>query len=296
MRFDQPTIPLAPRTTLNCLDLAVAFCRVHGRAVFALCGAVAVPSCALMFCLSYWWEWTLASAAVLFFFVTSPLGVLLTVGAATSAFGEPMTFGSVMRRLRNGENSLLTRGILYRIGMALGLCLFAIPGVYILFRTCFFVESTVLKNLDRHLHDRRTDELLKGEFGDLLVRGGVIFGFCSLLALTLLLTADFAATHLLGLPILWGRLPIDLTYAGDIPAGIGQACEFLWEDPYVVTAALAAALAAYPVGRLAWFFCYIDVRVRRDCWDMELQILREAELLERGEARSAELGAGSGVE
>ena len=43
---------------------------------------------------------------------------------------------------------------------------------------------------------------------------------------------------------------------------------------------MAVAFLVYPIGRLAWFFCYIDVRVRRDCWDMELSIIQEAERLE----------------
>jgi hypothetical protein len=56
--------------------------------------------------------------------------------------------------------------------------------------------------------------------------------------------------------------------------------QFLWSDPIVVTAALAVAFLVYPIGRLAWFFCYMDVRVRRDCWDMELLIIQEAERLD----------------
>ena len=96
----------------------------------------------------------------------------------------------------------------------------------------------------------------------------------------MLLTADFLSSHLLGLPLLWGRLDLDLSYLENFGDAIGYAARFLWGDPIVVTAALAVALLVYPIGRLAWFFCYIDVRVRRDCWDMELQILQAAERLE----------------
>jgi hypothetical protein len=96
----------------------------------------------------------------------------------------------------------------------------------------------------------------------------------------LLFTFDFASSHLLGLPILLGRLKIDMSYFENFWYAMGHALQFLWSDPIVVTAALAVAFLVYPIGRLAWFFCYIDVRVRRDCWDVELSIIQEAERLE----------------
>ena len=35
----------------------------------------------------------------------------------------------------------------------------------------------------------------------------------------------------------------------------------------------------YPVIRLAWMLSYIDLRIRRDCWDVALKIDQEAERL-----------------
>ena len=73
---------------------------------------------------------------------------------------------------------------------------------------------------------------------------------------------------------------MDSSYLEDFDNSFKYTMRFFWGDPVVVTAVLAVALLVYPIGRLAWFFCYIDVRVRRDCWDMELQMLQEAERLE----------------
>ena len=36
----------------------------------------------------------------------------------------------------------------------------------------------------------------------------------------------------------------------------------------------------YPVIRLAWFFCYLDQRIRNECWDLQLQFRAEAARLE----------------
>lgn len=280
MRFDRVAVPLVPRSTSNCLDLAVCFLRQHLAPIAGLWASVALPSCLLVYVLVDRYDFKLPLAALVLFFATSPLGVLIMTGAAPCAFGEPFTYRGTWARLGWRGMGLLAWGLALRGLIAAGLVLFFFPGLYLAVRTGFFVEQAALSKLDRHLHDRRANELLKGEIGDLFARLGTIFIFCSLLWLVMLLTADFLSTHLLGLPILLGRLGLDVAYLEDVGDAFGYGLRFLWGDPIVVTAALAVALLVYPIGRLAWFFCYIDVRVRRDCWDMELQIMQEAERLE----------------
>jgi len=260
--------------------MAVCFLREHLAPIAGLWAVVTVPSCTLVYVLVDRYEFTLPLAMLVFFFATSPLGILIMMGAAPSAFGEPFTFRGTWARVGWRGMGLVARGLALRGLIAMGLAVFLFPGWYLAVRTGFFVEQSALSKLDRHLHDRRADELLKGEIGDLFARSGTIFMFCALLWLVMLLTADFAASHLLGLPILWGRLGLDVSYLKDIGDATGYSMKFLWGDPVVVTAALAVAFLVYPIGRLAWFFCYMDVRVRRDCWDMELQFIQEAERLE----------------
>lgn len=280
MRFDQVAVPLAPRSTSNCLDLAVCFLRHYLRPIAGLWATVAVPGCVLAYWLVDRYEFQLPMAVLVFFGLTSPLGVLLMSGAGPCVFGEPFTYRGTWARLGWRGIGLLLRGIALRIAIAAGLMFFIFPGCYLAVRTGFFVEQSVLSKMARHLHDRRTNELLQGEIGDLFVRFASIGLFCGLLWMVLLLTADFASTHLLGLPILLGRLKMDMSYFEGFWDAIGHGLEFLWSDPIVVTAALATAFLVYPIGRLAWFFCYMDVRVRRDCWDMELLIIQEAERLD----------------
>jgi hypothetical protein len=260
--------------------MAVCFLRAHLAPIAGLWAVVTVPSGLLVYVLVDRYEFTLPLAVLVFFFATSPLGVLMMTGAAPSAFGEPFTFGGTWARLGWRGLGLVARGLALRVLVAMGLLVFLFPGWYLAVRTGFFVEQAALSKLDRHLHDRRADELLKGEIGDLFARSGTIFIFCALLWLVMLFTADFASSHLLGLPILWDRLGLDVSYLKDADDAAGYAMKFLWSDPIVVTAALTVALLVYPIGRMAWFFCYMDVRVRRDCWDMELQFIQEAERLE----------------
>jgi hypothetical protein len=280
MRFDQVAVPLVARTTSNCLDLAVAFARRHAAPIGALWAVIALPACAAVFVLVDRYELKLPLAVAVFFFATSPLGVLLMTGAAPCAFGEPFTFRGTWSRLGWRGIGLLAWGLLLRCAIGLGLIAFLFPGWYVGVRSGFFVEQSALSKMARHLHDRRADELLKGEIADLFIRSAAIALFCGLLWVVLLFTADFASSRLFGFPLLLGRLQVDLSYLDDFGDVLVYAAGFLWGDPIVVTAALAVAFVVYPLGRLAWFFCYIDVRVRRDCWDMELQIIQEAERLE----------------
>lgn len=54
----------------------------------------------------------------------------------------------------------------------------------------------------------------------------------------------------------------------------------LGRSPLFAAASLASVLFAWQLARIAWFFVYVDARVRRDCWDMELLLAREARRLE----------------
>lgn len=279
MRLEKVTVPLVPRTTSNCLDLALCFVRQHIGPIARLWALVAAPACLLVYVLMDRYEFKLPLALAVLFMATSVLGVLLISGAAPCVFGEPFTCWGTLRRLGWRGAGLIVSGLLLRCAIAAGLFLFVIPGWYLAVRNGFRVERSALSKLARHLHDRRTNELLQGEIGDLSFRSAAILLFCSLLWLMLLVTFDFVSSRLLGLPILFGRLQVDWSYLEDFGDGLLYLFGFLWSDPVVVTASLATALFVYPLGRLAWFFCYIDVRVRRDCWDMELKILQEAERL-----------------
>jgi hypothetical protein len=280
MKFDQVTVPLVPRSTANCIDLALCFLRHYLKPIAGLWATIAVPSCLLVYVLVDRFDFKLWMAALIFFFVTSPLGVLLMTGVAPCAFGERFTYRETWRRLGWSGVGLLFKGLGLRIAMVLGTMLFIFPGWYLGVRYGFFIEQAVLSKMARHLHDRRADELLQGEIGDLFFRSAAIGAFSAIIWFVLLITLDLACSTLLGWPILLGRCKVDLSYLENWAELPGYIIQFLGSDPIVITAALAVALIVYPIARLAWFFCYIDVRVRRDCWDMELQFIQEAQRLE----------------
>jgi hypothetical protein len=50
-------------------------------------------------------------------------------------------------------------------------------------------------------------------------------------------------------------------------------------DPLLVGALSATWWLVYPLARLAWFFCYLDLRVRKEGWDVEIELRVEARRL-----------------
>lgn len=58
------------------------------------------------------------------------------------------------------------------------------------------------------------------------------------------------------------------------------AVTLVGRNPLFVATFVGATLFAYQLARVAWFFTFIDARVRRDCWDLELILAREAKRLE----------------
>lgn len=291
MKIEQAAISLVPRSATNCLDMAVMFFGRHLKSLLGLCLAFVVPTGALVYGLSYWYEIDVRIALAVVLLATSPLGVLLICGASQSAFGETFTSGLWKALQPTTLFGVLASGCLLRglLVIGAGLCLFPVNpglvlsgfligliGVWAALRFGFRAEQTCLARLDDVPQQHRTDTLIRQEAGDLAFRAGAIVLFCLGLWLVMFVTADVLSQLLFGWPILLGRV-----FAGDGATFAGRyLVELIVHDPRVLTAMSVTALPIYAVGRLAWFFCYIDIRVRRDCWDMELQLSREANRLQ----------------
>lgn len=287
MRFDRATIQLEPLSPSNCIDFAVLFIARGFRPILSLVLGFAIPLCGAVYYLVYEQLYDVRLAVLVYFFATSPLGVLLTSGAAMAAFGEEFEWRTLWKKYYGPMIQLLFNGLLARIGIGavllmfvleswplwvrvpLGLLLCFFPGLYLTIRTGFLAERGILSHLSHHLSDTRGHILIKRRSLELIGRGGILFVFCGLIWLTFMLSLDLAVTFLFDFPLFFTRMG---------PAGDFNS--LIMDDPRAIVLMLFSAFLVYPFGRLAWFFCYIDLRVRYDCWDMELEMIREAEQLE----------------
>ena len=91
--------------------------------------------------------------------------------------------------------------------------------------------------------------------------------FWAVLSFGLFLILDFLATTLFNSPIFF-KIALDSSRStGDVFS------QLLYDDPKVLTAIQLTIWLPYPVIRLAWFFCYLDQRIRNECWDQYCQNL-----------------------
>ncbi len=357
-----PIIPFVPRTTNNCLDLAVRYVGRFLPVVVGMWLLVALPSTMAVYGLSLRGQMDLRLVLVLIYFTTLPLGVLVMNDAVPRIFGhslpaEPLerspkrnaVFGVSLVLVILGLGwAFLAENLGDRMGLSvriqtwsvwggLGLAGFVIAlyalasvaryqkidwgtarmfffslsirsvcavgpalaffppfkdwrlsvllvvtiiiGIWLGVRTGFALEKACLTRLDPALHNREVKTLLREEVGELLGRASWMAQYGFLLWIVAFVSVDAAASLIFRAPIFLGRLtdlPPDAS-AGDYLAQMGQLLVY---DPRVLSALTATALLVYPINRLAWFFCYIDIRVRRDCWDLELQFAQETDRLE----------------
>lgn len=280
MQFDQATISLSPMNTGHCLDMGFRMFRAHFAPILQGWCLFAIPSCVGLYLAIDRLEWGLPAAAALYALTTSLFGAYLIAGIAPAAFGVPFTFSSTWSLLARDRFRPLFVGLGSQLLVALASLLCLIPGLLVAVRLGFLLEQRALKPMERRTHERGVRELVKNGFGDLAGRAFFILAFLALIWLVLFVTVDQAGFVLFKFPLGFSRIAVDSTYMDSVDYTITYIASYFWNDPIVVTTMYACALAVFPLGRLAWFFCYIDLRVRQDCWDMELQILQEAERLE----------------
>ncbi len=281
MKFEQTRVALEPRSAANCVDLALIFCGRHLGSLLGLWALFAVPLGLAAYLTARYTAWGWLGAGCFGFFGSAPFGVMLASGAARTTFGEEFTLRKLLADLR-GDGPWIARivGLRFPLGMAALFCF--LPCVLLAVRWGFLTESRALKELHQQRHDRRTKELVALEFMDLVLRGIGIGLFGCLFWLFAELTVEAVWTILFSQSLFFGRFG-DLGSDLNNEASFAQYAEHIWSlitnDPAVLTLHLMTGLAAYAVCRLAWFFCYIDLRVRLDCWDLELELLSESERL-----------------
>ncbi|MFK7776790.1 MAG: hypothetical protein QM501_01550 [Gimesia sp.] len=298
MRFDHVNIALVPRNSANCLDLAIMFYGRFLAPILKLWALFAIPACTLVYLLSYYFLVDLRVAITVAYFITSPLGVLLTWNTALFTFGNSTSFPSWKRQLNPQLLLLMIRCLIDRTVLFLGLALIffsgnafiilgfiylLFPGIWLALRNGFRVEQSSLNyaGIASHQgtsHDHRMKDLISHDFGTLFFRGAVTFLFCYLLTFVLFITFDYLCYSLLEFPILIGQIP-SVFDPESIDQSVSNIILLMTSDPRVLTFLTGFILLIYPIGRIAWFFTYIDLRVRRDCWDMELRMAEVSQKL-----------------
>jgi hypothetical protein len=238
-----------------------------------LVGLFAVPSVALTWWLTSRADWTLSGCLLLFALESPFCGSALVAAAGLRVFGEEFSPLKGLREFSRRLIVLLWLLPLVRL-LTIGASVFlVIPAYMIASRYGFLAEILLLEKCRFKQFEKRLSDLMNETYMDLCGRLVALFLFFSISVGSLFVVVDVMSGTLLGWPVLVGRI------SG--LAHIEQEIFTLFtRDPRVATVLVAVCWLVYPVARLAWLFCYLDIRIRKEGWDVELDFRVEAQRLE----------------
>ncbi len=151
-------------------------------------------------------------------------------------------------------------------------------------RRGFRSERAALRSISARLHDEHADDLLKSRTAALAARANGLALFTAGLWLVGVLTVDLVLSALLN----W-RPGLGAALGGWSSNGPGFWAT-LADDHGAAALAALGGVGAYVVGRIGWFATLVDLRVRRDCWDVQQAVARERDRLADEERRTSPAG------
>ncbi len=268
MRLEDATLALEPRSVGAAIDLAILFYRRHAVKLLSLSvlfGLLPVLIGGYRATHGDGWIWAL----VLFFFGSAFLGAAVVAGAGHHVFGEEFTLKNTLRHLRRRLGSLLFWLPAARIVLALlGAMCWGLLWVPVGARYGFLSEVLVLEQLRGRKIAKRLEEILKSTHVEACGRYFAIASFGLLVSTVLFLFLDLGSQVLFGVPIFLAKVSWAVAYE--------DVTNLLSYDPLLVSVLASTWWLVYPLARLAWFFCYLDARIRREGWDVEIAFRVEA--------------------
>ncbi len=268
MRLEDATLALEPRSVGAAIDLALLFYRKHAAKLLALSvlfGCVPVALAGFRATKGDGWIWAL----VLFFFGSAFLGAAVVAGAGHHVFGEEFTLSNTLRQMGRNFLALLLWLPLARVilGVLAVMC-WGLLWIPVGARYGFLSEVLILEQLRGMKIGRRLEEILKSTHVEACGRYLAVASFALLVSTVLFLFLDLGSQVLFGVPIFLAKVSWAVAYE--------DVVNLLSYDPLLVVALASTWWLVYPLARLAWFFCYLDARVRREGWDVEIAFRVEA--------------------
>ena len=275
MKVEECIVTVERRSMGGCLDLAFVFAREFSGPLFRLWLICAVPSCVLVWLLASVTTMMLLWSIVIFMFFSSVFSSLLVACIGPQVFGVPISVRASWKAWRKRFWAWFLLSFVTRFMQAIsGIC-FVLPSIFVTSYAGHFPEVLLLEQAPVNSVTRRLSWLAGG--GGYSRNLGRLMGlmvFWAVLSCGLFLMLDFLATFLFNSPIFFEKVFGSTANPGDVFS------QLLNDDPKVLTAIQLTIWLPYPVIRLAWFFCYLDQRIRNECWDLQLQFGVEAARLE----------------
>lgn len=271
MRVEDCIVAVERRSLGGCIDLAFVFSRRFALPLLSVMLCFAVPSVILTWLVAdaLRADVFLPSVIVFAFFHTLYSGALVaTVGP--QVFGVPISTKAALKGLMSRLISYAFLGVLAKLT---GFCLL-VPLLFVSAWCGHLPEVMFLERTPLNQVTQRLSRLGKGGGYSRNLGRIVSLGlFWIILAFGIFRAIDVIAALAFNTPIMEGTIATGPDW--------GRAfTSKLIDDPAVNVFMQISFWLASPIIRLAWFFCYLDQRIRNECWDLELQYRVEAGRLE----------------
>lgn len=275
MRVEDCIVSVERRSTGGCLDLAILFTRQFAGPIYRLMLVFALPCCGLVWVLASRTTDMLIPSLILFAVFTALFSGALVAAIGPQVFGVRISTRAALLSLRQRLGPFLLLSLLARgLQLLTSFCV-VFPSVFVTAWCGHLSETMMLEKTPMSQVMPRLSWLASGGgYARNLGRVTSLLLFWGLLSFGLLMLTDLLASALFHVEILHGQLSL----AG--PDADVQLQSVAFDDPLLLTTLQIVLWLPYPVVRVAWFFCYLDQRIRNECWDLDLQFRIEAIRLE----------------
>lgn len=273
-RFSHIRLTLEPRNVVSQFDLAFSIFRQLFPELLLLWLVHALPAGVIAYVLVARNGYTAMATGIVFLLVSAPLGLFTTYLAVSAAFGQRLSAGRALRDVLQRWPGLCLQTLLVRVLALIGAVFLFIPGWAILLWFGFAAESAFLRRLSDQTFDRSVNDIIRKNFPQLFFQSYVFTSLSLIVWGAALVGIDTALGSGLGFPIIFNRIEVGTDFLAEQNQS-AYFVSFLTTDSRVSVAAIVTGLLVYQLGRLAWFLAYVDLRVRHDCWDVELRLVHE---------------------
>lgn len=267
MRLEELQVEIKPRSTAEAVAIAARMVQHRPGPILTAWAFYTVGTAALgflaIFVLQLHFLWVLT--VVLLFAPLFSLPLITTVGHLV--FSSRVSFGTVARATIRRGPLFLVLFVANRLITLAGLALLVVPGLYLWRSSWFLGPIVLLEGSPLSASFRRGRRFAIGFHGRVM---GHAFNAALLLGY---LTVSFVSLiHFLG-SIVFG---LSFAALAELP---------LLDGYYPFLAVIGFALAV-PFVTVVWFFVYLDVRIRKEGWDLEIAFRSRAAMMERSHART----------
>lgn len=255
MKLDAARIVLRPRSMAEILDLALRFCAAPAIKLYAKLGLLTLLPAWALTCAAAWvehWEWPQVWALALA--LATPIQGVFTVAIGRMMFAEEVgvreVLGQYLRRLPAYLGMLFLSRLVIAVG---GLAFFfVIPPLWMWGRTTYAHEACLLEQAGPVDAISRASRMIQRN----------VFGAIGLLLLLSVAAGAFVfcSEALFNYGLLEFVLQVGMPFGSLFDQG-GSA------------AALLGLFLAVPFWATARFISYVDLRTRRDGWDIQLRFM-----------------------